>query len=58
MERLIVNDLSAYSGSDILLSKINLDLSLGSSLVIVGRSGSGKTLLLSCLIGQCPSNVR
>ncbi|WKF66041.1 ATP-binding cassette domain-containing protein [Streptococcus equi] len=58
MERLIVNDLSAYSGSDILLSKTNLDLSLGSSLVIVGRSGSGKTLLTKLLIGQCPSNVQ
>src|SRR3712207_9023926 len=58
MERLIVNDLSAYSGSDTLLSKINVDLSLGSSLVIVGRSGSGKTLLTKLLIGQCPSNVQ
>lgn len=58
MERLIVNDLSAYNGSDVLLSKLNLELPLGSSLVIVGRSGSGKTLLTKLLIGQCPANVQ
>ena len=34
-----------------ILKKINLKITKGESLVIIGKSGSGKSLLMKCVLG-------
>ena len=46
-----VKNLSVSFGNNIILNKINLHLSKKESLVIIGKSGSGKSVLLKCLMG-------
>ena len=46
-----VKNLSVSFGNNIVLNNINLHLSRKESLVIIGKSGSGKSVLLRCLMG-------
>jgi len=46
-----VKNLSVSFGNNIVLNNINLHLSKKESLVIIGKSGSGKSVLLKCLMG-------
>ena len=46
-----VKNLSVSFGNNIVLNNINLHLSKKESLVIIGKSGSGKSVLLRCLMG-------
>ena len=46
-----VKNLSVSFGHNIVLNNINLHLSKRESLVIIGKSGSGKSVLLRCLMG-------
>ena len=46
-----VKNLSVSFGDNIVLNNINLHLSKKESLVIIGKSGSGKSVLLRCLMG-------
>ena len=52
-----VKNLSVSFGSNIILNKINLHLSKKESLVIIGKSGSGKSVLLKCLMGLLKPNL-
>lgn len=46
-----VNDLCKSFGSNKVLNHFNLDLSKGENLVVLGKSGSGKSVLIKCIIG-------
>ena len=46
-----VKNLSISFGNKIILNNINLQLYKKESLVIIGKSGSGKSVLLKCLMG-------
>lgn len=46
-----IKNLSVSFGNNIVLNNINLHLSKKESLVIIGKSGSGKSVLLRCLMG-------
>ena len=46
-----VKNLSVSFGNNNILNDINLHLSKRESLVIIGKSGSGKSVLLKCLMG-------
>ena len=46
-----VKNLSVSFGNNMILNNINLHLSQKESLVIIGKSGSGKSVLLKCLMG-------
>ena len=52
-----VKNLSVSFGNNIILNKINLHLSKKESLVIIGKSGSGKPVLLKCLMGLLKPNL-
>ena len=52
-----VKNLSVSFGNNIILNKINLYLSQKESLVIIGKSGSGKSVLLKCLMGLLKPNL-
>ena len=39
-----------------ILNKINLKIAKGESLVIIGKSGSGKSLLMKCVLGILKPN--
>lgn len=46
-----IRDLSKAFGSNQVLNRFNLDLHAGENLVLVGKSGSGKSVLLKCMVG-------
>ena len=52
-----VKNLSVSFGNNIILNKVNLHLSKKESLVIIGKSGSGKSVLLKCLMGLLKPNL-
>ena len=51
LPKIRVKDLSVQFGSHMVLDHINFDVGKGESLVIIGSSGVGKSVLLKCLIG-------
>ena len=52
-----VKNLSVSFGDNLILNNINLHLSKKESLVIIGKSGSGKSVLLKCLMGLLKPNL-
>ena len=52
-----VKNLSVSFGNNIILNNINLHLAKKESLVIIGKSGSGKSVLLKCLMGLLKPNL-
>ncbi|MBS4749688.1 ABC transporter ATP-binding protein [Carnobacteriaceae bacterium zg-ZUI78] len=57
MEKLVVDALSVQIGDTVLLNHIDIDLTIGKALIIIGESGSGKTLLTKMIIGQVPKQA-
>lgn len=49
-----VNNVSKAFGTKKVLDEISLDVSKGQSLAVIGGSGSGKTVLLKCILGLIP----
>jgi phospholipid/cholesterol/gamma-HCH transport system ATP-binding protein len=46
-----VRDLKKSFGDRVVLDGVNLDLYQGENLVILGRSGTGKSVLIKCMVG-------
>jgi phospholipid/cholesterol/gamma-HCH transport system ATP-binding protein len=46
-----IRGLKIAFGSNIVLDDFNLDLNKGESIVVLGKSGSGKSVLIKCIIG-------
>ncbi len=46
-----VNNLCKSFGSTIVLNQFNLSLHKGENLIVLGKSGSGKSVLIKCIIG-------
>ena len=46
-----MRNLSKSFGSNKVLSDFNLDLKKGENVVVLGKSGSGKSVLIKCIIG-------
>jgi phospholipid/cholesterol/gamma-HCH transport system ATP-binding protein len=46
-----IRNLSKSFGSNKVLSDFNLDLKKGENVVVLGKSGSGKSVLIKCIIG-------
>ncbi len=46
-----IENLSKAFGDNIILDNISLDVKTGENLVVFGRSGTGKSVLLKCIIG-------
>jgi len=51
-----INDLKIHFGNLEVLSGINLQLFKGENLVVLGKSGSGKSVLIKCIIGLLSAN--
>ena len=54
MSRLSVRSLSKSFGDRQVLSNIGFDVGVGESFVIIGGSGTGKSVLIKCLLGLIP----
>lgn len=52
-----VRDLEKSFGDKVVLNKVNLDLYQGENLVILGRSGTGKSVLIKCMVGMIPPDA-
>ncbi|MBK8557630.1 MAG: ATP-binding cassette domain-containing protein [Lewinellaceae bacterium] len=48
---IVVRDLCKAFGDNIVLDRVNLTLYTEENLVVLGRSGSGKSVLIKCIIG-------
>lgn len=46
-----INDLRKRFGNNVVLNGFNMKLYKGENLVIMGRSGSGKSVMIKCLVG-------
>jgi phospholipid/cholesterol/gamma-HCH transport system ATP-binding protein len=46
-----IRDLSIAFGSHVVLDGFDMDLAKGEDLVVLGKSGSGKSVLIKCIIG-------
>ena len=46
-----IKDLCKSFGNNIVLNHFNLNLRKGENLVVLGKSGSGKSVLIKCIIG-------
>lgn len=53
--RLIVSDLAAERGGEIIFSDLNFSLSGGQAMVVTGPNGSGKSTLLRIICGLLPA---
>ena len=51
-----IKDLCKSFGNKTVLNKFNLTLALGENLVILGKSGTGKSVLIKCIVGLIESN--
>lgn len=49
--KISVRDLHKSFGPKIVLNGLNLDIGIGESLVVIGGSGSGKSVLIKCILG-------
>ena len=54
MTLITITDLSVRYGKNIALQNMNLSLSAGEIVTIVGPNGSGKTTLFKAIIGSTP----
>ena len=50
-EVIIIRDLFKSFGKNRVLQGLNLDVQRGEDMVVIGRSGSGKSVLIKCIIG-------
>lgn len=50
-----IENLTKSFGSNVVLNALSLDILAGESLVIMGGSGSGKSVLLKCILGLLPA---
>lgn len=48
---IVIKDLCKAFGSNVVLDHFNLNLYRGENLVVLGKSGSGKSVLIKCIIG-------
>jgi phospholipid/cholesterol/gamma-HCH transport system ATP-binding protein len=48
---IVIHGLSKAFGSNVVLSGFNFHLSRGENVVVLGKSGSGKSVLIKCIIG-------
>lgn len=46
-----IRNLKKAFGSKVVLSNINLDINAGESFVVIGGSGTGKSVLIKCILG-------
>jgi phospholipid/cholesterol/gamma-HCH transport system ATP-binding protein len=47
----LIENLSKSFGPKVVLDKMNLEIEQGKSLVIIGGSGTGKSVLIKCILG-------
>ena len=48
---IIINDLHKTFGTNTVLNGFNMILNEGENLVVMGKSGSGKSVMIKCVIG-------
>lgn len=58
MEKLICKNLSAKVGEKVLLNDINFSIEEGKTMMLIGQSGSGKSLISKMLLGSRSSAIK
>ena len=57
MEKISINKLKINIDGKKVLDNVSFDLKKGETLIIIGESGSGKTVLSKLLVGLKPENA-
>ena len=55
--KISIKGLHKRFGEKVVLDKVNLDVMTGESMVIIGGSGSGKSVTLKCILGLLHPNA-
>jgi phospholipid/cholesterol/gamma-HCH transport system ATP-binding protein len=50
-----VRGLKKAFGSNVVLDGVDLDVPRGKSLVVIGGSGTGKSVMIKCILGRPPN---
>ena len=53
-----IRDLHKAFGRKVVLNGANLDVGVGESVVVIGGSGTGKSVLLKCILGLLNAGFR
>jgi ABC-type transport system involved in resistance to organic solvents, ATPase component len=51
MTKIVIEDVSKAFGPNVVLDGVTLTVELGESVAIIGQSGSGKSVMLKCILG-------
>jgi phospholipid/cholesterol/gamma-HCH transport system ATP-binding protein len=51
MSKIILDDVGRAFGANVVLDGVNLSIEPGESVTIIGQSGSGKSVMLKCILG-------
>ncbi len=51
---IVIRDVQKYFGDNHVLRGVNLEVKCGETMVVIGGSGTGKSVLLKCIIGLLP----
>ena len=51
-----ISNLKKSFGTDLILKDVSLSLFEGENLVVLGKSGTGKSVLIKCLVGLLPTD--
>ncbi|MGN6670875.1 MAG: ABC transporter ATP-binding protein [Candidatus Nucleicultricaceae bacterium] len=54
--KILLKDVKKSFGSNVVLNGISLHVDPGESLVVIGGSGSGKSVMLKCILGLLPAS--
>lgn len=54
--KILLNDVKKSFGSNVVLNGLSLHVDPGESLVVIGGSGSGKSVMLKCILGLLPAS--
>ncbi len=58
MTAMTVEDLSVYAGNQRLLGPVSFEVAQGDTLVIMGETGAGKSLIVQAILGTLPGSLR
>ena len=49
--KIVLNDVAKSFGDTIVLDGVSLEIESGESIAVIGQSGTGKSVLIKCILG-------
>ena len=58
MSHIVLKNVRKHFGPKHVLNSLDLEVGKGRSLVVIGGSGTGKSVMLKCILGNCTAHIR